>query len=33
MKFLPEHEAKEILEKHGIPTARCTLVEDESDAV
>ncbi len=33
MKFLPEHEAKELLERHGIPTARCTLVEDESEAV
>ncbi len=32
-RFLPEHEAKELLERHGIPTARCTLVEDESEAV
>ncbi len=33
MKFLPEHEAKEILEKHGIPTARCILVKSESEAI
>ena len=32
-RFLPEHEAKELLEKYGIKTARCILVEDEEEAV
>ncbi len=33
MKLLMEHEAKEILEKHGIPTARCIFAESEEEAV
>jgi len=31
--ILPEHKAKDLLEKYGIRTARCILVEDEDEAV
>ena len=33
MKFLMEHESKEILERYGIKTARCIFVEDEDEAL
>ncbi len=33
MKFLMEHEVKEILEGHGIKTARCIFVKSEDEAV
>ena len=31
--YLPEHESKEFLEKHGIKTARCILAKSEGEAV
>ncbi|RLI77086.1 acyl-CoA synthetase (NDP forming) [Archaeoglobales archaeon] len=31
--LLMEHESKELLEKHGIKTARCIFVQDENEAI
>ena len=31
--FLPEHLAKELLERYGISTARCVFVQEEDSAV
>jgi len=28
-----EHESKEVLERYGIPTARCIFVQSEEEAV
>jgi len=33
MQLLLEHEAKSILEKYGIPTARCIFTTSEDEAV